>query len=558
MRSFGREHVLQSTIVAILFIIAGILTFIPVHLYNSHASETPKVNPRNHTLETHNNHSRLTASATADWPEFHADAARDGTQSSNVHFSKSNVNTLAPLTGPAYTTTGAAMSSPAIFQGILYYAANTQTTSGSTTLNISTIYAVNISTGQTLWSEQFPACQNFTKKEWSFSSPAVTTGLVNGTPTTEVFIGWGAKMPGAKGCVYDFNGLTGNVIWTYLTSAPVHSSPAIMTTNAGNLVVVGDNSTHVHAFSVDYTGTIGGKGLQVWNFNTSNDPPPPGYSQYCAPAPALCGDAIWSSPAEGTVLVNNIPHHYAFIPVGAETNTVGRLDAIDMDNLVNNSPTLAWAFWDPNPLFDDDFGSVSVLNDNNGNALRVFTGMNNGHMFGVDATTGALAFDFSLPTLLGTQGRIHSIGTLVTLNGTTELIFAAGCTLYRQCGNKTYGYVFAVDALSTASNGTLLWRSQNFGDDVISSPIAVNSGANAVIFIMGPWNAKTSTRGDLLALDPSNGSFLADYPVYNHAYGTVSTPAVYGNSIFVTEGYTLYGNPTPGVGGLAAFQCPGC
>lgn len=334
MRSPGRVNILRAAIVAILFIIASIITFIPVHLYISHASETPKVNLRNHTLGIHNNPSRPTASATADWPELHADAARDGAQSTNVHFSKSNANTLVPLTGSAYTTTGAAMSSPAIFQGILYYAANTQTTSGSTTLAISTMYAVNVSTGQTLWSEQFPACQNFTMKEWSFSSPAVTTGLVNGTSTTEVFIGWGAKMPGAKGCVYDFNGLTGNVIWTYLTKAPVHSSPAIMTTNAGNIVVVGDNSTYVHAFSVDYTGNIGGKGLQIWSFNNSNDPPPSGYSQYCEPAPALCGDAVWSSPAEGTVLVNGIHHHYAFIPVGAEVNTVGRLDAIDRKSVV--------------------------------------------------------------------------------------------------------------------------------------------------------------------------------------------------------------------------------
>ena len=79
-----------------------------------------------------------------------------------------------------------------------------------------------------------------------------------------------------------------------------------------------------------------------------------------------------------------------------------------------------------------------------------------------------------------------------------------------------------------------------------------------MLYVLGPWLPGTSTRGDLLALDPASGAVLADYPIANHAYGTVSSPAVYGNRIFVTEGYSIYSNPAPVGGILAAFQCTGC
>jgi hypothetical protein len=75
---------------------------------------------------------------------------------------------------------------------------------------------------------------------------------------------------------------------------------------------------------------------------------------------------------------------------------------------------------------------------------------------------------------------------------------------------------------------------------------------------MGSVRLGTATVGDLLAIDPSSGAVLADYPVYNHAYASDSSPAIYGNMVFVTEGDTIYNNPNPGGGGLAAFQCASC
>ena len=97
-----------------------------------------------------------------------------------------------------------------------------------------------------------------------------------------------------------------------------------------------------------------------------------------------------------------------------------------------------------------------------------------------------------------------------------------------------------------------------FGSDIVYSPVIVNQDNSAVIFALGPWKKGTAKRGDLLALDPINGSLVADYSVFNRAYGAISSPAVYGNRIYLGEGYTSYQNSHPNVGGLAVFRCSGC
>lgn len=528
-----------------LLIVAVMLAFvIPMALFSVRAHQTDAASPLHHA--------RPLTGTPVDWPEFHADAARDGSQSSNAQLNLSNASTLVPITGPAYTTTGSVNSSPAIVAGVLYYAADI-----ANAPDASTMYAVSVATGQVLWSVPFPACGSMPQQAFVMSSPAVTTGYISslGTTETEVFIGRGSRNKGGVGCIYDFDGTTGNLIWDYSTPGADFASPAIMATNNGNIVVAGDNSDYVHAYSVNYAGPIGGTGVQLWQYNTRYDPAPPGSSQYCQKNEELCGDAVWSSPAEAMVMVNGTSHHYAYFGVGAEANTVGRVDAIDLDvssNAANSSaPALAWAFWDPAPLFNDDFGTILALTDSNGFGIRIYSGMNNGHLFALDPATGSMLFDFDTSAQLGgIKSVIHSTGSLAVINGVTELIFGSG--------SKTGGYIWAIDALSTASGGTLLWMSQNFGGEMLASPAVVNQGADTVVYTMGSVRLGTPTTGDLLAIDPSNGSVLADYPVYNHAYSSDSSPAVYGNMVFVTEGNNIYNNPEPGKGGLAAFQCATC
>ncbi len=563
MRSFGRVHVLRSAITTIVVITAAILAFIPAHSYFSYAATTPKVVLKNHVQEIHNIPSEPTNSAPTDWPEFHGDVARDSNQPTNIAFNKVNATTLTTVPGPGFTTLGSIESSPAIYQGVLYAVAGTLVTSGTTTSDVSTIYAIDASSGQILWQSIVPTCNTGTNQEWIASSPAVTTGMVNGNATTEVFIGWGAPKSGrGLGCVFNFDGSTGNLIWFFPIHAEVDSSPAIMTTNTGTIIVIGDGKNYVRGFSVNYTGPLNSLGTPLWAYNTRTDVAPPGYSQYCQPAPQLCGDSVWSSPAEGTVMVNGVIHHYAYFGLGAGTpGGVGRIDAIDLDSIVNGSPAAVWQTWDPQPQNDNDISGISVLTDSNGMALRVFASVTTGHLYGVDAVTGALYFTFDVATQLGIGSEIHSNAAIATVNGTTELVFASGCfaTVGGSCQNSAlHGYIWGIDALSTNPNGTLLWKSMNFGSDIVSSPVIVNQDNNAVIFALGPWKKGTAKRGDLLALDPTNGSLVADYSVFNRAYGAISSPAVYGNRIYLGEGYTSYQNSHPNVGGLAVFQCSGC
>src|SRR5205085_1024750 len=132
-----------------------------------------------------------------------------------------NAGSLVPVSGSGFTTTGAAMASPAIYQGTVYYTTNMQEVVNGKTLSISSVYVVKAHTGQVLWSRRFPGCGTFTNQKYTFSSPGVTTGVVNGVATIEVFIGRGALSAGQNGCLYDFNGKTGAVIWTYGTAQPI-------------------------------------------------------------------------------------------------------------------------------------------------------------------------------------------------------------------------------------------------------------------------------------------------------------------------------------------------
>jgi hypothetical protein len=93
MKSFGKVHVLQTAITVIVAIAAATMTFIPVHLYISHAAEAPKV-VKNHILELHNISSEPSDSTPSDWPQFHGDVARDSYQPTNTVLNKANATTL--------------------------------------------------------------------------------------------------------------------------------------------------------------------------------------------------------------------------------------------------------------------------------------------------------------------------------------------------------------------------------------------------------------------------------------------------------------------------------
>src|SRR5947209_8790216 len=227
-RSLGEYRMRYSVRLECLFILSTLfmltsaaLAVPPVYLHATSTAATVTLSQRDFFVQGQQ------SSTPIDWPEFHSDAARDGDQSANTVLSKTNANALVPVSGPGFTTTGAAMSSPAVYHGRVYYATNMQEVVNGKNVLISTMYAVNAQTGQTVWSRQFPVCGTFKNQKYAFSSAAVTTGMVNGIATTEVFVGRGGLSKSQNGCLYDLNGQTGAVIWTYGTAQPIDSSPAI-------------------------------------------------------------------------------------------------------------------------------------------------------------------------------------------------------------------------------------------------------------------------------------------------------------------------------------------
>ncbi len=313
MRKPGRSKPFLVLTVMLMMLLISIASFAAVSLYMHTAYAAPQQGQHKVTS---------TYTPGQDWPEFHGDAARDGNLSSNTIINKTNATSLVPVSGPGFTTTGSAEGSPTVYQGVVYYAYSQQQQINGKTVHTSTMNAIDAATGDVIWSEPFPACGSITTTQFDDLTPAVTTGLVNGVSTVEVYIGWGTAWPGEKGCLYDLNGADGSAIWTFGSVSPVFSSPVILSTNNGNIVVNGDDDHVVRAFNVNYNGALGVTGKEIWHYDDRQDNPPPGYSKYCGSAPILCGEGVWSSPAEGLVMVNNTPHHYVFFAVGAETREV--------------------------------------------------------------------------------------------------------------------------------------------------------------------------------------------------------------------------------------------
>ena len=100
-REFLMRNLTRPTFGSILIAMVILAFVIPLALFSSQVHQT-------HAASS-SHPARPITGTPIDWPEFHADAARDGAQSGNTQLTKANANTLVPVTGAAYTTTGAAI-----------------------------------------------------------------------------------------------------------------------------------------------------------------------------------------------------------------------------------------------------------------------------------------------------------------------------------------------------------------------------------------------------------------------------------------------------------------
>jgi hypothetical protein len=187
----------------IVFTASLVVSLAAVNHFQAHAQE-----PSSHTALP-----GIHSDSTGNWPEFHGDAARDSDQPGETLLNKSDVTVLTQVPGFSYNNLGSMESFPDVYQGIVYVTGMTQTVSGTKTTDVSTMYAINAVTGAIVWSETFLLCATLHTSEWVLSSPATTSGMVNGVLTPEVFVGWGSPDGGGKyGCLYDFSGLTEQLI----------------------------------------------------------------------------------------------------------------------------------------------------------------------------------------------------------------------------------------------------------------------------------------------------------------------------------------------------------
>jgi outer membrane protein assembly factor BamB len=170
-----------------------------------------------------------TTSSPADWTEFH----RDNMQRWNLYETVLGVNNVASLqlmwqSGCCGTDFGLpGLPSPAVANGVVYVGSDH-----------GTVYALNASTGATLWS--------YTTGGSSFGSPAVANGVV--------YVGsWGDF----DSNVYALNASTGAKLWSYTTGGQLVSSPAV----ANGVVYIGSGDRNVYALNAS-------TGAKLWSYTT--------------------------------------------------------------------------------------------------------------------------------------------------------------------------------------------------------------------------------------------------------------------------------------------------
>ena len=304
-----------------------------------------------------------TAPSPADWTEFH----RDNMQRWNPYETVLGVNNVGSLqlkwksAIPSYAFAGTSTfaSSPAVVNGVIYFGAGNGTE-----------YALNASTGATLWSASIGSPVS--------SSPAVANGVV--------YVGSGGAML-ISPYLFALNANTGAVIWSYMTSENVVSSPAVV--NGVVYTTCGDPFTGPTVCALNAS-----TGALLWNLSRPN--------------------AVESSPAvaNGVVYVGDDEGEVAAVNAG----TGALMWTYATGNVVKSSPAVANGV----VYVGSEDGNVYALNASTGAKLWsyatgdyvdsspavangvVYIGSGNGNVYALKAGTGAMLWRYA------TGGNVQS------------------------------------------------------------------------------------------------------------------------------------------------------
>jgi outer membrane protein assembly factor BamB len=309
----------------------------------------------------------------------------------------------------SYTADGAALSDPAVVNGIVYV--------GSDNGNV---YAVSARTGSLLWS--------YATGGTVTSSPAVADGVV--------YVG------SYDDNVYALNATDGTKLWSYTTGNQVSSSPAVV----NGVVYVSSTDSNLYALDAS-------TGVKLWSYST-------GSQSYTFSSPAVANGVVYvgSNAAfdalnaqTGVLLWSNPNIKGSFSPAVAD-GVVYVGAGHNLNALNGKTGTLQWTFPTSQPVD----AAPAVAN------LVVYVESEDGNLYGLSATTGVFLWSYKTEAYmyspavangvvyLSADDSVNGNGTLYALNADT------GAKLWSyQTGTNSIGDPVVVNGVVyvTTNNG---------------------------------------------------------------------------------------------------------
>ena len=318
---------------------------------------------------------------------------------------------------------------------------------------------------------------SYTTSSPVYSSPAVAHGVVYVSPYHD-------------GKVYALHASTGHKLWSYTTGGPTHSSPAV----ASGVVYVGSES---NMYALDAS-----TGHKLWSYTT--------------------GDIVYSSPA--------VAHGVVYF--GSDDHKVYALNAATGQKL--------WSYTTGGPVLSSPAVAHGV----------VYFGSLDGNMYALEASSGHKLWSYT------TGGPVYSspavANGVVYFGATDDFVYALNASTGEKLWSYVTGNVYSSPAVGggivyvtgglalngvyalDASTGQKLW-SLNTGLAVGSSPAV----ANGVVYV--GW------AGKVYALDASTGEKLW---FFSSGLSIDSSPAVANGKMYVGSdderlyAFDLATNPT--------------
>jgi len=422
-------------------------------------------------------------SSPADWTQF----LRDNMQRWNPYETVLSINNVGSLKLKYETilrcqSSTSFTSSPAVVNGAVYFGCNNN------------VYAVNASTGETLWS--------YATGSTVQSSAAVAHGVV--------YIG------SDDGNLYALNASTGVKLWTYSTNSFPYASPAAV----NGVVYVGDGYT-LYALNAK-TGTL------LWSFEEHG-----GFPLIELFSPAVANGVVYVGSDDGFLSALNAS-------TGAvlwQYSTGNRVDAVPAvaSGVVYFGSNNNARFYALDASTGALLWSYALINGALFSAPAVANGLvyvidQSGNVYALNASTGVLLWS------LATQFAVASSSPAVA-NGVLYFISGDG-TLYglsANTGAKLWSYAVGNDSSSpTIVDGVVYVHTENNS----GSLFAFSVGAD--LFLRIKPSTTTVHQGDLLTFA---------FPVWNLGPGVAEGEVL--SNLQVPAGTTfdyLRISGTPGLG----------